>query len=61
MKNREPYASVTFTPSEEIRRKLIELKKETGNPISDIVLKCVDYSLRKVELKAVKKDIFFPE
>jgi len=44
-----------------MRRKLIELKKETGNPISDIVLKCVDYSLRKVELKAVKKDIFFPE
>jgi len=35
--------------------------KETGHPASSIVLKLVDYALRKAELKPIKKDIFFPK
>lgn len=61
MKSRQPYSSVTFTPSEEARKQLVVLMKETGHPVSAIVSRCVDYSLRKVELKPIKKDIFFQE
>jgi len=61
MKNRPPYSSITFTPSEETRKYLVELMKETGHPMSAIVSRCVDYSLKKAELKPIKKDIFFQE
>jgi len=61
MKNRQPYSSITFTPSEEARKQLVEFMKETGHPVSTIVSRCVDYALKKVELKSIKKDVFFPE
>ena len=35
--------------------------KETGHPVSSIVSRCVDYALKKVELKPIKKDVFFLE
>jgi len=59
MKSRQPYSSVTFTPSEEARKKLVEFTKETGHPVSTIVSRCVDFALTKVELKPMKKDVFF--
>ena len=61
MKKREPYASITFTPTTEVRKKLVEVMKETEHPVSAIVLKCVEHALKKVELRSVKKDIFFQE
>jgi hypothetical protein len=61
MKNRQPYCSITFTPSEEARKQLVEFMRETGHPVSTIVSRCVDYALTKVELKPIKKDVFFME
>ncbi len=61
MKKREPYASVTFTLTTDIRKKILDLMKETGRPASDIVLRCVEYALEKVEVRSIKKDIFFPK
>ena len=61
MKKRAAYASITFTPTEKMRRKILELMKETGHPATVIVMKCVNYALEKAEAKPIKKDIFFRE
>lgn len=61
MKNRQSYESITFKPSEEARKRLLELSKETGRSVSSIVSQCADYALGKVELKPIKQDIFFRE
>jgi predicted transcriptional regulator len=61
MRKRESYTSITFKPSPEMRKKIIELANETEHPASTIVYRCLEYALRKVELKPVKKDIDFPE
>jgi hypothetical protein len=58
LRKREPYASVTFTPSEETRKKLIEMKRATGRSISNIVQECVTNALRTAELPPAKKDLF---
>ena len=61
MKNRQSYESITFKPSEEARKRLLEFSKETGRSVSSIVSLCADYALGKVELKPIKQDIFFRE
>jgi predicted DNA-binding protein len=61
MKSRQPYESITFKPSEDSRKRLLELSKETGRSVSSIVSECTDYALGKVELKPIKQDIFFRE
>lgn len=59
MTKREPYASVTFAPSEETRKKLVAIKRETGRSVSSIVRECVTFALSKSDLKPVKRDMFF--
>jgi predicted DNA-binding protein len=61
MKNKQSYGSITFKPSDEARKRLIELSKETGRPVSSIVSKCTDYALQKVKLKPIKQDISFED
>jgi predicted DNA-binding protein len=61
MKQRQAYKSITFKPSEEARKKLIVLSRETGRCVSSIVAECIDYALSRVELKPVKQDIFFKD
>jgi len=55
------YTSITFKPSPEMRKKIIELVNETEHPASTIVFRCMEYALGKVELRSVKKDIDFAE
>ena len=56
---REKYETITFTPTSEMRKRILDMAKETGHPASAIVLKCVEYALKKAKLKPIKKDIFF--
>jgi predicted DNA-binding protein len=61
MRNGQSYQSITFKPSEEAKKRLLELSRETGRSVSSIVSECADYALGKVKLKPIKQDIFFEE
>lgn len=61
MRNGHSYQSITFKPSEEAKKRLLELSKETNRSVSSLVSECTDYALGKVKLRPIKQAIFFEE
>ncbi|MFB0502241.1 MAG: hypothetical protein ACETWE_00205 [Candidatus Bathyarchaeia archaeon] len=57
---REPYASITFSTTPDMRTKIRQLAAETGYPVSTVVFQCVEYALKAVKVQApTKKELKF--
>jgi len=57
---REPYETITFSTTPDMRTKIRELVGETGDPASAVVFKCVEYALSVVKVQApTKKELKF--
>lgn len=57
---REPYKTITFSTTPEMRNKIKELIDETGYSASTVVFKCVEYALKIVKLQApTRKELKF--
>jgi predicted DNA-binding protein len=59
MRERTPYETITFKTTPEMRDKIKDLMRETGESASTIVQKCIEYALTRIKLRATKKEIFF--
>jgi len=57
-RKREPYESITFPTTPDMRARIRKLMDETGYPASKIVFICLEHSLKRAKLQAKKELVF---